>query len=158
MEAFAFGTRLTRLTPALRIRDIDKALDQASGEILDWSGGTRIGASIKEFNYLWSRRVLGRRAIVMIISDGWDRGELPLLDVEMSRLRRSTAKLFWLNPLMGSPEYEPLVGGIQTVSPYVDQFLPIHNLDSLETLAKQLGMLLIDPGYSLRMFRAPIES
>jgi uncharacterized protein with von Willebrand factor type A (vWA) domain len=148
IEAFAFGTRLTRLTPALRIKDVDAALDQASGDVLDWSGGTRIGASLKEFNYLWSRRVLGWGALVMIISDGWDRGDLSLLKNETARLKRSATKLFWLNPLMGAPGFEPLVGGIQTVTPYIDKFLPVHNLESLECLAAQLGALLINPQHS----------
>ncbi len=138
VEAFAFGTRLTRITHQLRHKDIDLALDQATREINDWGGGTRIGESLKTFNYEWSRRVLGQGAIVLIISDGWDRGDIALLDREMERLQLSCQRLIWLNPLLGSDNYEPLTRGIQAALPYIDDFLPVHNLDSLE----QLGDLL----------------
>ena len=138
-EVFVFGTRLTHLTPALRHSDIDSALDKMSSIVLDWSGGTRIGESLKSFNYRWLRRVHGRGAMVIIISDGWDRGDIALLETEISRLQRSVYRLVWLNPLLGSPDYEPLVRGIQTSLPYVDAFLPIHNLVSLEQLTSQLG-------------------
>ncbi len=141
MEAFVFGTRLTRITPALRQKDVESVLNDLSSIVFDWSGGTRIGESIKEFNYLWSRRVLGRGAIVIIISDGWDRGDLGLLDKEIGRLRRSVNRLVWLNPLAGSPDYQPLVKGIQTVLPYVDDFYPLNNLSSLESVAQKLSML-----------------
>lgn len=152
VETFAFGTRLTRITQSLKAKDVEVALAQASGKVLDWSGGTRIGASLLEFNLRWSRRVLGRGAMALIISDGWDRGELALLEQEISRLKRSVSRLFWLNPLMGAPEFEPLVGGIRTVAPYVDHFLPIHNLQSLETLALQLGKLEVNPRLSQQKF------
>ena len=135
IEAFVFGTRLTRLTPALRYKDVDTALDKVSEGVQDWSGGTRIGQSLKSFNYLWSRRVLGRGAALVILSDGWDRGDAALLEREISRLQRSVTKLIWLNPLSGSPDYQPLVRGIRTVLPYVDEFLPFHNLESLERFA-----------------------
>lgn len=138
-EVFLFGTRLTRLTPALRHSDIDSALDKMSSIVLDWSGGTRIGESLKSFNYRWLRRVHGSGAMVIIISDGWDRGDIALLETEISRLQRSVYRLVWLNPLLGSPDYEPLVRGIQTSLPYVDAFLPIHNLVSLEQLTSYLG-------------------
>ncbi len=137
IEAFVFGTRLTRLTPALRYKDVDTALDKVSEGVLDWSGGTRIGESLKSFNYLWSRRVLGRGSALIILSDGWDRGDAALLEREISRLQRSVSKLVWLNPLSGSPDYQPLVRGIRTVLPYVDEFLPFHNLESLERFAHQ---------------------
>jgi len=137
IEAFVFGTRLTRLTPALRYKDVDTALDKVSEGVQDWSGGTRIGQSLKSFNYLWSRRVLGRGAALVILSDGWDRGDAALLEREISRLQRSVTKLIWLNPLSGSPDYQPLVRGIRTVLPYVDEFLPFHNLESLERFAHQ---------------------
>jgi len=140
-EVFVFGTRLTRLTPALRNSDIDSALDKMSSIVLDWSGGTRIGESLKTFNYRWLRRVHGRGAMVIIISDGWDRGDTDLLETEISRLQRSVYRLVWLNPLLGSPDYEPLVRGIQTSLPYVDAFLPIHNLVSLEQLTIHLENL-----------------
>lgn len=141
VEAFVFGTRLTRITPALRHGSVDRALDRMSDLVLDWSGGTRIGESIKAFNYGWSRRVLGRGAVAIIISDGWDRGDIDLLQREISRLRRSVSRLIWLNPLLGAPGYQPLVRGIRAVLPYVDDFLPLHNLMSLEQLALQLGLL-----------------
>ena len=135
VEAFVFGTRLTRITPALRHSDVDTALDEASALVQDWSGGTRIGESLKAFNFEWSRRVLGRGAVVAIISDGWDRGELDLLEREIGRLQRSIHRLIWLNPLLGAPDYEPLAQGVQVILPHVDDFLPLHNLATLEQLA-----------------------
>jgi hypothetical protein len=139
VEAFAFGTRLTHLSPALRHNDVDTAVDKISHLVVDWSGGTRIGESLKSFNYQWSRRVLGWGATVIIISDGWERGDLALLNREMERLSRSVHRLLWLNPLAGTPGYEPLVGGIRTVLPYCDEFLPLHNLHSLEQVVSRLG-------------------
>jgi uncharacterized protein with von Willebrand factor type A (vWA) domain len=141
VEAFVFGTRLTYITPALRHHHVDAAVQKMSELVVDWSGGTRIGESLRAFNYEWSRRMLGRGAVVIIISDGWDRGDLDLLQREISRLRRSVSRLIWLNPLLGAPNYQPLVRGIQTVLPHVDDFLPLHNLISLEQLALQLGSL-----------------
>jgi uncharacterized protein with von Willebrand factor type A (vWA) domain len=138
VESFVFSTRLTRITHQLKNKDIDQALDQAMSQIHDWAGGTRIGASLKTFNYEWARRVLGQGAIVLIISDGWDRGDIRLLDREMQRLQLSCQRLIWLNPLLGSATYEPLTRGIQAALPYVDDFMPVHNLASLE----QLGDLL----------------
>jgi uncharacterized protein with von Willebrand factor type A (vWA) domain len=143
LEAFAFGTRLTRLSPALRHADVDTAVDKISHLVVDWSGGTRIGESLKQFNYQWSRRVLGWGATALIISDGWERGDLALLDREMDRLRRSVHRLIWLNPLAGSPGYQPLVGGIQTVLPYCDDFLPLHNLHSLEQVIARFGAVTL---------------
>jgi uncharacterized protein with von Willebrand factor type A (vWA) domain len=107
--------------------------------VQDWAGGTRIGASLKTFNFAWARRTLGRGAVVIVISDGWDRGDLALLEREIGRLRRSIHRLIWLNPLLGAADYQPLALGIQTVLPYVDDFRPLHNLASLEELALQLG-------------------
>ena len=104
----------------------------------DWSGGTRIGQGLKTFNYEWARRVLGHRAVVLLISDGWDRGDIGVLRREMARLQRSSHRLIWLNPLLGSDDYQPLTRGIQAALPYVDDFLPVHNLASLEELANQL--------------------
>lgn len=143
VEAFAFGTRLTYLTPALRHSDVEAAVDKIAHLVVDWSGGTRIGASLKQFNYRWSRRVLGRGATVIIISDGWERGDLELLEKEMARLRRSAHRVLWLNPLAGSPGYEPLVGGIRAVLPYCDEFLPLHNLRSLEQVVARLGSVTL---------------
>ena len=141
VEAFVFSTRLTRITHPLRDKDIDRALHNVSGLIHDWAGGTRIGEAMKTFNYEWGRRVLGRGAIVLIISDGWDRGVPALAAREMARLQRTCYRLIWLNPLLGSPEYEPLTRGMQACLPYVDDFLPVHNLASLEDLAEHLATL-----------------
>lgn len=138
VEAFVFSTRLTHITHHLHYRNIDTALDEATHSIHDWAGGTRIGESLKTFNYDWGRRVLGQGAIVLLISDGWDRGDINLLKHEMERLQLSCHRLIWLNPLLGSENYEPLTRGIQTALPYMDDFLPVHNLKSLE----QLGSLL----------------
>ena len=141
VESFVFGTRLTRITRHLEHEDVEQALREVSGAVLDWAGGTRIGESLKDFNFSWGRRVLGHGAVVLIISDGWDRGEPDLLAREMGRLQRTSHRLIWLNPLLGSPEYEPLTRGIQAALPYVDDFLPVHNLASLEELADRLAKL-----------------
>jgi hypothetical protein len=141
VETFVFGTHLTRITRQLQGRDIASALMEVSEAVTDWSGGTRIGEALRTFNYEWGRRVLGRGAVVLLISDGWDRGNADLLRQEMARLRRSSYRLIWLNPLLGSPEYEPLTRGMQAALPYLDDFLPVHNLSSLEDLADHLASL-----------------
>lgn len=141
LEAFVFSTQLTRITRRLRGRDPERALQEVSHGVPDWSGGTRIGAALKTFNFEWARRVLGRGAVVLLISDGWDRGEIGLLGQEMARLQRSSYRLIWLNPLLGSARYEPLTRGMQAALPHVDDFLPVHNLDNLEELAKHLVQL-----------------
>jgi uncharacterized protein with von Willebrand factor type A (vWA) domain len=110
IEAFAFGTRLTYLTPALRYRDVNSAIQQLKGVVFDWSGGTRIGASVHEFNFKWSRRLLRRGAVVLVISDGWDRGDIGELEQEIARLRRSVYRLIWLNPLAAQSGYELVKG------------------------------------------------
>ena len=138
VEAFVFSTRLTCISRQLRGRDVEHAIDQVAHMVPDWSGGTRIGDALKVFNYNWSRRVLGQGAVVLLISDGWDRGDAGLLRKEMIRLQRSCYRLIWLNPLMGSDQYEPLTLGMRTALPYVDDFLPVHNLASLEDLAQHL--------------------
>jgi len=139
VEVFVFGTRLTRITRELRRRDVDTAIAEVVASVDDWSGGTRIGEAIKTFNFQWSRRVLRSSATVVIISDGWDRGDPWLLSQEMARLQRSCRRLIWLNPLLGAPGYQPLTQGIRAALPYVDHFLPIHNLKSLEALSQLLG-------------------
>jgi uncharacterized protein with von Willebrand factor type A (vWA) domain len=139
VEVFVFGTRLTRITRELRKKNVDQAIADVVASVDDWSGGTRIGDSIKHFNYKWSRRVLRSGATVVIISDGWDRGDPHLLGAEMARLQRSCRRVIWLNPLLGAPGYQPLTQGIRASLPYVDHFLPIHNLKSMESLAKLLG-------------------
>ncbi len=140
-EVFVFGTRLTRITRELRRRDIDTALTDVVNSVEDWSGGTRIGEAIKEFNFKWSRRVLRSGATVVIISDGWDRGDPALLGREMARLQRSCRRLIWLNPLLGAPGYQPLTQGMRAALPYIDHFLPIHNLQSMAALADLLGRM-----------------
>ncbi|MCB8980402.1 MAG: VWA domain-containing protein [Ardenticatenaceae bacterium] len=143
VEAFVFSTHLTRITRQLRGREIDRALAEVSREVTDWSGGTRIGDSLKTFNFAWGRRVLGRGAVVLLISDGWDRGDPVLLKQEIGRLQRSCHRLIWLNPLLGLAEYEPLTRGMQAALPYIDDFLPVHNLASLEALAAHLQNLTV---------------
>lgn len=138
VEAFVFGTRLTRLTTFLHKKTPDQVIQHLSSIMLDWSGGTKIGESIKDFNYRWARRVKCQDSIVMIISDGWDRGNLNLLKQEISRLSRTSHRLIWLNPLAGSKEYKPAVKGIQAILPHVDDFYPLGNLNNLESLAKIL--------------------
>ena len=141
VEAFVFSTRLTRITRPLQIRDLDLALKNVGELVHDWAGGTRIGESLKYFNFEWGRRVLGHGAVVLIISDGWDRGDVDLLDHEMARLKRNCHRVIWLNPLLGAPDYEPLTRGIQAALPHIDDFLPVHNLASLEDLANRLADL-----------------
>lgn len=141
VESFVFGTRLTRLTPHLKIKNIDQALDQAGRGVIDWSSGTRIGESLRTFNRQWSRRVLRRGAIVLIISDGWERGDVSLIKREMAYLQRRCHRLIWLNPLLGKQTYQPLVEGMAAALPFIDDFLPIHNMQSLTELASHLGSL-----------------
>jgi uncharacterized protein with von Willebrand factor type A (vWA) domain len=141
VEAFLFSTRLTRITRPLQKRDLDLALKEVGLLVHDWAGGTRIGESLKTFNFDWGRRVLGRGAVVLIISDGWDRGDVHLLEREMARLKRNCHQLIWLNPLLGAPDYEPLTRGIQAALPHIHDFLPVHNLASLEDLAIRLSEL-----------------
>ena len=141
VEAFLFATRLTRITRYLNYRSIDQAVTDVAKAVPDWAGGTRIGQAIKTFNFQWLRRVLEGGAVVLVISDGWDQGDPELLAQEMSRLQRSCHRLIWLNPLLGSPGYEPLTRGMQAAMPYIDDFLPVHNLNSLEELARHLNNL-----------------
>lgn len=140
-EVFLFGTRLTRVTRQLRTRDVDQALAEVSKQVADWSGGTRIGETLRIFNTTWARRVLGQGAIVCIISDGWDRGDPPLLAREMAHLQRISFRLVWLNPLLGISGYQPLARGMAAAIPYIDHFLPANNLASLQSLAELLGRL-----------------
>ncbi|HXG42025.1 MAG TPA: VWA domain-containing protein [Dehalococcoidia bacterium] len=141
MEVFLFGSRLTRVTALMRRRDPDAALAEMGRTVPDWSGGTRIGQCLHSFNRYWGKRVLGRGAVVVIISDGWDQGEPELLAAEMERLQKRCHRLLWLNPLLGLPGYQPLTRGMQAALPYVDEFLPAGNLASLESLARHLREL-----------------
>ncbi len=137
VEVFALGTRLTHVTRELRIRDADRALERAMRAARDFGGGTRIGAAIGELNRGAGRR-LGRGAVVVLLSDGWDRGDPERLSAEMARLRRTAHRLVWLNPLKARPGYEPLARGMAAALPHVDAFLEGHSLGSLETLADRL--------------------
>jgi uncharacterized protein with von Willebrand factor type A (vWA) domain len=134
-EAFAFGTRLTRITGELRGRDADRAVAQAAAAVADWSGGTRIGGALAELNREHGRRI-GRGAVVVILSDGWDRGDPELLRGEMEWLSRCAHRMVWLNPLKASASYEPLTRGMVAALPYVDLFLAGNTLASLERLAE----------------------
>ena len=137
-EAFVFGTRLSRITRLLTGRRIPDALRTVSDRVLDWGGGTRIGEVLHDFNYRWARRVLSERAVVVLISDGWDRGDAALLRTEIDRLQRSCGQLIWLNPLAGSPGFEPRTRGLQAALPFVDLHLPAHNLEALERFGAML--------------------
>jgi uncharacterized protein len=139
VEVFAFGTRLTRLTPDLRTRDPEKALAAAADRVVDWAAGTRIGAALKAYNDLWGRRALTRGAVVAILSDGWEREDPALVAREMARLRRAAYAVVWVNPLKGSLQYQPLAGGMRAALPFVDRFVSGHNLASLEELADVLA-------------------
>jgi uncharacterized protein with von Willebrand factor type A (vWA) domain len=134
VEAFAFGTRLTRVTRELRGRDSDRALARAAAAVNDWSGGTRIGEAIAELNREHGRRI-GRGSMVILLSDGWDRGEPEELAEEMARLARTAHRVVWLNPLAADPRYEPLTRGMRAAMPYVDRLLPGNSIASLEALA-----------------------
>ncbi len=141
VEVFAFGTRLTRLTPALRTRDPERALEAAAGTVVDWASGTLIGASLKTFNDDWGRRAFSRGAVVVIVSDGWERQDPELVRREMARLSRCAYAVVWVNPLKGNVRYQPLGGGMRAALPYVDRFLPGHNIAALEHLADTLSAI-----------------
>lgn len=141
VEAFVFATRLTRITPELKTRDIERALDGVSERVIDFQSGTRIGECLRQFNLSWSRRVLGRGAVVLVVSDGWDCGDTRVLEQQMQSLRARCHRLIWLNPRLGQPRYEPRVSGMAAALPYVDDFLAAHNLASLRGLAEHLGRL-----------------
>ena len=135
VEAFALGTRLTRLTRHLTSRDPDIAMQAALPEVKDWAGGTRLGEGIREFNNDWGIRGMARGSIVVVLSDGWDRGEPTLLGSEMERLHRVTRELIWVNPLKATPGYAPLAAGMAAALPHVDRFVEGHSYTSLEQLA-----------------------
>ena len=136
---FLFGTRLTNVTRSLKNKDVDVALKHVGKEVLDWSGGTRIGLCLAEFNKYWSRRVLSQGGITILISDGLDRDEASGLDIEMARLHRTSRKLIWLNPLLRYKGFEPKSLGIKTMLPHVDEFKTIHNLSSVRELSLLLS-------------------
>ena len=141
VEAFLFSTGLTRITRLLRMPRPDDALAAVSRSVPDWSGGTRIGAAVKDFHQRWSRRVLTGGPVVLLISDGWDRGDPGELRDQIARLQRSCHRLVWLNPLIGTDGYAPLTRGLQAALPYVDDFLPARTLNNLADLATHLNAL-----------------
>lgn len=136
VETFTFGTRLTRITDGLRGRPFTLALGRLAEDVRDWSGGTRIGESLAAFNQTWAERCVDRRTIVFVLSDGLDTGEPDLLAGELARLGRRAARLVWLNPLLGSPDYRPLTRGMAAALPHLDGFAPAHNLESLSRLER----------------------
>ncbi|SIT52699.1 VWA containing CoxE family protein [Mesorhizobium prunaredense] len=138
VHAFVFGTRLTNLTRQMRHRDPDAALADCSAAVMDWSGGTRIGDTMAEFNRLWSRRVLGQGAVVLLITDGLERDDVAGLSEEMERLRKSCRRLIWLNPLLRFDGFEARARGVKAMLPHVDEFRSVHNLDALADLCASL--------------------
>ena len=147
-ESFVFGTRLTRVTRLLQGADADRALGRVSAAVTDWSGGTRIGESLLAFNRRWSRRVLGRGAVVLVVSDGWDKGDPALLQAEMARLQRRCHRLIWLNPAYDTTGERPVPLGMRAALPFVDDLLPARNLADLT----ELGLLIssLEPGRPTR--------
>ena len=141
LEAFLFSTRLTRITHDLRARRIDAAMAAVAQAVPDWSGGTRIGDALRELQQRWRRRVLHGGTVVLIISDGWDRGDPELLRDQMARLQRSCHRVVWLNPLIGTVDYAPLTRGLRAALPFVDDFLPVRTLTDLRELAVHLNAL-----------------
>jgi uncharacterized protein len=141
IEAFLFATRITRVTHCLSAARIDDAVGGVARAVADFGGGTRIGDAVRRYNRQWGRRLIAHGPVVLLVSDGWDRGDPELVGKEVARLHRACHRLIWLNPLLGSPAYQPLTRGMQAALPHVDDFLPVHNLVSLEALAAHLNSL-----------------
>ena len=139
IEAFALGTRLTRITRELSSRDPDAALARAARSVPDWSGGTRLGEGLRAFNDQWGVRGMARGSVVVVLSDGWDRGDPAVLAEQMQRLHRVAYRTVWVNPLKASPGYAPLAAGMAAALPYVDEFVEGHSLDSLQKLAEVIS-------------------
>jgi uncharacterized protein with von Willebrand factor type A (vWA) domain len=142
VETFVFSTSLSRITHLIRTKDITNALEKISGSILGWSGGTNIGRSLHTFNRNFAPSMVTHRTVVVIISDGWDRGDVSLLEREMQDLKRRGKKIIWLNPLLASDNYEPLCKGMQAALPYLDLFLSVHNVNSLIALGRTLQKMV----------------
>ncbi len=140
VHTLVFGTRLTNITRQLRNRDVDVAMNRVTAAIQDWAGGTRIGVCLEEFNRRWSRRLLGQNAVVLLISDGLDRDVGDGLGVQMERLHKSCRRLVWLNPLLRYEGFQPRPSGVRAMLPHVDAFLPVHNIESLVDLARELEL------------------
>jgi uncharacterized protein with von Willebrand factor type A (vWA) domain len=141
VESFVFATRLTRISAELELGSVDRALSEVASRVVDIAGGTRIGDSLHTFNTRWAGQVLGRGAVVVVVSDGWERGSPETLKKEMRILKRRCHRLIWLNPRLGEPRYEPRVEGMAAALAHVDDFLTCHNLQSLERIATELGAL-----------------
>ena len=139
VHTFLFGTRLTNITRQMRNKDPDEAVDQCTGAVKDWSGGTRIGEALRLFNRQWSRRVLGQGAVVILITDGLERDSIAELDAEMDRLHRSCRRLIWLNPLLRFDGFEARARGVRTMLGHVDEFRPVHNINAMADLVSALG-------------------
>jgi uncharacterized protein with von Willebrand factor type A (vWA) domain len=139
VHSFVFATRLTNISRELRSRDPDEALARASERVQDWEGGTRIAPCLREFNRLWSRRVLSQGAVVLLFTDGLERNVTPELAFEMDRLKRSCRRVVWLNPLLRFDAFEARAAGIRAMLPHVHDFRPIHTLGSMEELCRALG-------------------
>lgn len=139
VEVFTLGTRLTRITRELSTRNPDRALAAAGEAVHDWSGGTRLGDALRRFNDDWGQRGMARGATVIVLSDGWDRGDPAVMAEQMQRLQRVAHQVVWVNPLKASPGYQPLAQGMAAALPHVDRFIEGHSLDSLEALAELLG-------------------
>jgi uncharacterized protein with von Willebrand factor type A (vWA) domain len=142
VETFVFSTSLSRITHLIRTKDIVNALEKISGSILGWSGGTNIGRSLHTFNRNFAPSLVTHRTVVVVISDGWDRGDVSLLEREMQDLKRRCKKIIWLNPLLASENYEPLCKGMQAALPYLDLFLSVHNVNSLIALGRTLQKMV----------------
>ena len=155
VEAFVFGTRLTRVTRHLRMRDPDQALTTMSDAVHDWAGGTRIGDSLNKFNKTWGRRVLGRGSVVIVVSDGWDRGDPYKMSTAMAALQRRCHRLVWLNPALGGPTVRPVPLGMKAAMPYIDNLMPARSLNDLA----RVGILLasITSQRPTRRSRPPVE-
>jgi uncharacterized protein with von Willebrand factor type A (vWA) domain len=150
VEAFVFATCLTRITAQLRHADANQAMAAVSDAVRDWSGGTRIGESLRAFHQQWARRALRSRDVVLLVSDGWDRGDPARLAAEVARLQRSCSRLVWLSPLLGTADYAPLTRGLRAALPFVDDFLPARTFGDLEDLAACLNRLAPGPASRTR--------
>jgi uncharacterized protein with von Willebrand factor type A (vWA) domain len=141
VETFALSTKLSRITHLLREKGFEKALNEISKRIKHWSGGTNLGYCLQTFNknFGW---MVGRKTVVIIISDGWDMGDTAILEIALRRLKKNCHRLIWLNPLLSSPNYKPLCKGIKTALPFMSYFLPLHNLNSLIRLLKTLRSII----------------
>ena len=141
IEVAVFSTRMTSITPYLNRRDIDEVIKQMSDQVHDWAGGTNIGGCLRELNEQQAHQMLSSHTVAVILSDGWDQGDADLMRTEMEQLRRRVNKIIWLNPLLGNTSYQPLCKGMQTALPFLDYFLPVHNLESLAEVTRLLRTL-----------------